>query len=226
MVRRPVAALILLLFAACASSGPPSVPNDREWNAIKAEYQKLDMLRKTAPFPAAEMPRRQQIELVLENQKKLSPVYQPFFGKLKEYFERTGDQRAARLYASEKIRIGDDYMFVLARYDSAIALYESALSLDADNAPARERLAQARARRYVTMEVFAAIHQGMKEREIRKLVGMPREDWIKQVAQKGRLYSVWIYPKEDGGASAIYFDNGVVYHTNWNAALPPAKASK
>ena len=54
------------------------------------------------------------------------------------------------------------------------------------------------------------------------LVGLPREDWIKQVVQNNRVYSVWIYPKEDGGASAIYFDNGIVYHTNWNAAAPPA----
>jgi hypothetical protein len=44
--------------------------------------------------------------------------------------------------------------------------------------------------------------------------------------QNNRVYSVWIYPKEDGGASAIYFDNGVVYHTNWNAAAPPASQTQ
>jgi len=52
-----------------------------------------------------------------------------------------------------------------------------------------------------------------------------REDWIKQVIQKNRAYSVWIYPKRDGGASAIYFDNGVVYHTNWNAAPASSQAA-
>ena len=56
-------------------------------------------------------------------------------------------------------------------------------------------------------------------------MGLPREDWIKQVVQNNRIFSVWIYPKSDAGAAAIYFDNGVVYHTNWNAAAPPA-ASK
>jgi len=66
----------------------------------------------------------------------------------------------------------------------------------------------------------------MKEDEVRGIVGLPREDWIKQVVQNGRVYSVWIYPKSDGGATAIYFDNGVVYHTNWNAAAPPAPPTR
>src|SRR5688500_19997699 len=54
------------------------------------------------------------------------------------------------------------------------------------------------------------VKAGMKEDEVRRAVGLPREDWIKQVVQNNRVYSVWIYPKADGGASAIYFDNGVV----------------
>ena len=77
---------------------------------------------------------------------------------------------------------------------------------------------------------YLGLEQGgkyrMKEEEVRRLVGLPREDWIKQVVQNSRVYSVWIYPKADGGASAIYFDNGVVYHTNWNAAAPQPQAAK
>ena len=73
------------------------------------------------------------------------------------------------------------------------------------------------------MTDFATVKTGMKEEEVRRIVGVPREDWIKQVVQNKRVYSVWIYPKADGGASAVYFDNGVVYHTNWNASAPPAK---
>jgi hypothetical protein len=73
------------------------------------------------------------------------------------------------------------------------------------------------------MTAFANVKTGMKEDAVQRLVGLPREDWIKQVVQNNRVYSVWIYPKADGGASAVYFDNGVVYHTNWNAAAPPAK---
>ena len=65
-----------------------------------------------------------------------------------------------------------------------------------------------------------------RQYDVRGLVGLPREDWIKQVVQNSRVYSVWIYPREDGGAAAVYFDNGVVYHTNWNAAAPPASQAQ
>ena len=109
------------------------------------------------------------------------------------------------------------------RYDKAIALYREALEFDPASADATARIALAEQRRYVNMTSFAAVKTGMKEEDVRRLVGVPREDWIKQVVQNKRVYSVWIYPKADGGASAVYFDNGIVYHTNWNAAAPPAK---
>ncbi len=118
--------------------------------------------------------------------------------------------------------MGDEYMQYLSRYDKALELYRSAVELDPNSADAKKRVELAQQRRFVSMTAFANVKGGMKEDTVRGLVGLPREDWIKQVVQNNRIYSVWIYPKEDGGASAIYFDNGVVYHTNWNAAAPPA----
>ena len=140
--------------------------------------------------------------------------------KLKEYRDRTGDPRATALMAREKMIMGDDYMNILSRYDKALEFYRSALELDPGNAEIQQRIETAEKRRYVSMAAFANVKVGMKEDEVRDLVGLPREDWIKQVVQNNRVYSVWIYPRSDGGASAIYFDNGVVYHTNWNAAQP------
>src|SRR5687768_3770252 len=150
-------------------------------------------------------------------------MYVAFVDKTREYMERTGDPRARALLAREKILLGDEYMNVLARYDKAIALYREALELDPASPDARARIATAEQRRYVAMTPFATVKTGMKEDDVRRIVGVPREDWIKQVVQKQRVYSVWIYPKADGGAAAVYFDNGIVYHTNWNAAAPPAK---
>ena len=69
--------------------------------------------------------------------------------------------------------------------------------------PARQARYLAENRRYVSMNAFAAVKGGMREEEVRRLIGLPREDWIKQVIQNGRVYSVWIYPKADGGASAV-----------------------
>jgi tetratricopeptide (TPR) repeat protein len=221
-MRKPF--VLLILFAlACAPAGPVTTPNDREWGQINADYQWIQTLRDAQKQPPASATRKEQIELLLENHKKLEATYVVFVDKTREYFDRTGDVRAGRLLAREKIILGDEYMSVLARYDKAIALYREALEVDPGNADAQARITQAEQRRFVSMSSFATVKTGMKEEEVRRIVGVPREDWIKQVVQNKRVYSVWIYPKADGGASAVYFDNGVVYHTNWNAAAPPAR---
>ncbi|HYC91526.1 MAG TPA: hypothetical protein VEO54_20065 [Thermoanaerobaculia bacterium] len=222
---RKLIPLLVLLALACtvAPSGPPTEPNEAEWSVVSRDYQWILTLRDAQKKPLASATRKEQIEILLENHKKLEPTYVAFVDKTREYFERTGDTRAGKLLAREKILLGDEYMGVLARYDKAIALYREALELDPGNADAQSRVTLAEQRRYVSMTSFATVKQGMKEEEVRRIVGVPREDWIKQVVQNKRVYSVWIYPKADGGASAVYFDNGVVYHTNWNAAAPPAK---
>lgn len=213
----------LILFTACVPAGPPTNPNDREWSLLSADYQWIQTLRASQkPIPPS-APRKQQIEIMLENQQKLAQTYQVFVDKVTEYFDRTGDPRAASLLAREKILLGDEYMNLLSRYEKALEMYRKAQEIDPGNADAAARIALAERKRHVSMSAFAGIKQGMKEDDVRKLVGLPREDWIKQVVQNNRAYSVWIYPKADGGASAVYFDNGVVYHTNWNAAAPPAK---
>jgi hypothetical protein len=226
MSKRLATVLTALLFTACAvaPSGPPTTPNDREWSLLMADYQWILTLRDAQKKPAANASRKDQIETLLENHRKLEPTYVVFVDKVREYHERTSDPRAATLLAREKIILGDEYVNILARYDKGISLYREALALEPANADAQARIAAAEAKRFVPMNAFASVKQGMKEEEVRKLVGLPREDWIKQVVQKNRVYSVWIYPKADGGASAIYFDNGVVYHTNWNAAAPQQKA--
>lgn len=220
-MRRSLIALSCIALASCASAGPPSHPNDKEWNLLSSDYAWIETLRKAQPVPAPSASRKQMIETELQNHKKIEPVYVAFMEKLKEYHDRTGDPRAASLLAHEKMAMGDDYMNMLSRYDKALEFYRAALQLDPENVEIKRRIETAESRRYVSMNAFAGVKVGMKEDDVRSLVGLPREDWIKQVVQNNRVYSVWIYPKSDGGASAVYFDNGVVYHTNWNAAAPP-----
>jgi Tetratricopeptide repeat. len=218
--------LILLLTAlACTSPGPVTQPNDREWSLISADYQWLETVRAGLKKPSPTATRKERIELSLDNLKKLEPTYNAFMDKVHEYHLRTGDPRAASLLAREKIILGDEYLSVLSRYEKAIDLYREALELQPGSTDAQQRITLAGEKRFVSMTGFANVKTGMKEEAVQRLVGLPREDWIKQVVQNNRLYSVWIYPKADAGAAAIYFDNGVVYHTNWNAAAPPA-ASK
>jgi tetratricopeptide (TPR) repeat protein len=221
---RSVSSILVAVFvtAQLIAAGLPAQPNDREWGLLSAEYLRIDALRRAQPLPPANASRKQMLETVLDNQKKLEPVCVPLLDKVKEYFDRTHDPRAGQVLAREKIIMGDEYMQYLSRYDKALDLYRAAVDLDPSSADAKQRVTLAEQRRFVSMTGFANVKSGMKEDIVRGMVGLPREDWIKQVVQNGRVYSVWIYPKEDGGASAIYFDNGIVYHTNWNAAAPPA----
>jgi tetratricopeptide (TPR) repeat protein len=212
----------MLAAASCATPGPPVQPNEREWNLLMADYQWLETLRKAQVLPAASASRKQQIEARLANMQKIEPVYVAFVDKLREYADRTHDARASQLLAKEKITLGDEYMNVLSRYDRALSLYREAQQIDPSNPSLPQKIATAEQKRFVLISAFAAVKSGMKEDDVRTLVGLPREDWIKQVVQNNRVYAVWIYPKSDGGAAAVYFDNGVVYHTNWNAAAPPA----
>lgn len=214
--------LLLLAVVACTPPGPSTQPNDREWSLITADYQWLETVRAAQKKPAASATRKERIELALENLKKLEPTYNAFMDKMHEYHRRTADPRAAALLAREKIILGDEYMTVLSRYEKAIDLYREALELQPGSVDAEQRIALAGAKRFVSMTAFANVKTGMKESDVQRLVGLPREDWVKQVVQNNRVYSVWIYPKSDAGAAAIYFDNSVVYHTNWNAAAPPA----
>lgn len=223
-MRKPALPLLLLLLQACAPAGPdPSVAIEREWALLSADYQWILTLRDAQKKPPAGAGRKEQIEILLENHRKIEPTYNVFIDKVRDFLERTSDPRAAALLAREKILLGDEYLSVLSRYDKAIALYREALEIDPTNAEALKRVAAAEQRRFVSMADFATLKTGMKEEHVRKVIGLPREDWIKQVVQNNRVYSVWIYPKSDGGASAVYFDNGVVYHTNWNAAAPAAR---
>lgn len=213
---RPV--FLLVLFLTGCASGPVTRPNDREWTQIQNEYQRLETERRNAPPTAVNASRKEQIEVRLAVLRRIEPAYSAFFEKLREYYERTGDPRGGRLFAAEKVRMGNDYAELLSRYDRAIELYQAALVVDPTNVEAQQKLERARANRYVDISRFSSIQIGMKEDEVRRAIGSPREDWIKQIVQKNKVYSVWIYPKEGGGACAVYFDNGAVYFVNWNAA--------
>ena len=217
--------LSLLLLSACApAAGPATQPNAREWNLLTADYQWLEGVRNSQKKPASTATRKERIEILLANHKSLEPTYVAFIDKVRAYYDRTSDPRAAAILAREKILLGDEYMAVLSRYDRAIELYREALEFQPGSTDALQRIAIAEARRFVSMEAFAQVKNGMRADAVERLVGLPREDWIKQVVQNNRPFSVWIYPKADGGAAAVYFDNGIVYHTNWNAAAPSAAA--
>jgi len=192
-----------------------------EWAAIEADYDWLNTLRNANRVPGTTAGRKERIEAWLVSERKLEPVYGRFIERLENYYIRTGDPRAASLFAKEKIRMGDSYMNILSRYDRAANMYRSALHVEPDNEEARKKLEIAERLRFVDEARFARVESGMTESDVEAILGLPREDWIRQKIESGHVYSVWIYPRSDGGAAAVYFDGGVVYHRNWDAAPAP-----
>lgn len=192
-----------------------------EWAAIEADYAWLQTLRNASRNPGPSASRKERIEAWLANERKIEPVYGRFIERLEAYYSQTGDPRSATLFAREKIRIGDSYMNILSRYDRAMNMYRAALEIDPDNEEARQKHALAESRRFVDASRFENVADGMSESDVEQLLGLPREDWIRQKIEPGHVYSVWIYPRSDGGAAAVYFDAGVVYHRNWDASPAP-----
>ena len=218
---RTLLILTILLSTACASApvavAPAPVPDEEHWRSLDREYQWIETLRNATQAPDPTSPRADQIAAVLDSHRKLDPVVVPFMDRLETYLARTGDGRAAAIFAKEKIILGDEYMLVLSRYDRAIEMYQSILAVDPGNIDAKQRIAAAQQRLYIDNGAFDLVTTGMTEQEVQAKIGLPREDWIRQKLENYRVFAVWIYPKADGGAAAVYFDNGVVYHKNWEA---------
>lgn len=212
--------LLTLLSSSCASSVARQ-PEVDPWRELQAQYQTIEAIRAAHPIPSSG--RREQVEVLVERQRRLEPIYAPFISALRAYAQQTSDPRARTLYARERVLIGDEYATYLARYDRAIQIYRNALEMDPDNQTIRNRLAFAESRLFLSPRLFTEIQPGLTEAKVIDLIGYPRVDWVRETIRNGRVYSVWIYPKEDGGAAAVYFDDGVLYHKNWEAA--PADSS-
>lgn len=219
MSRRLVGLIALILIVACSSTSTgrhSSASPTGRWERLRAQWESIEAIRASNPVP--ESNRRRQIEALVKRQRRLEPIYVSFITELRRYVEETSDQRAASMYARERMLMGDEYADYLARYDRAIEMYRNALEVDPENRALREKIAAARERQFVSQSKFHRVQPGMDEETIAELIGYPRVDWVRETVRNGRTYSVWIYPREDGGAAAVYFDDGVVYYKNWDAA--------
>src|SRR5258708_33271318 len=119
---RSIVSLLITTFLATerTAASLPTQPNDSEWGLLSAEYLRLDSLRKAQPLPPANASRKQLLELVLDNQKKLETVYVPFLDRANEHFDRTYVPLAGQLLAPAKISPGDESMQHLMRYDTEL----------------------------------------------------------------------------------------------------------
>lgn len=131
---------------------------------------------------------------------------------------------AIRMKSDEDIRLARQYIDQAGDYRRAIEIYETALAADPANARLRAGLENARARRYVTLERFALLKDGMTQTEVRRLLGPPNLQDVRAYPERG--VTAWFYPKDaSGAAAAVWFrEDGPapeVYQLDFNAIHAP-----
>lgn len=214
MKRSALTVCCLIVLQACSSA--VRTPEDAEWLKLTETYSRIEATR--AAFQTDGGSRRDRIASAVSLQRQLEPVWIPFMSALENYYRTSGDPRAAAIWVREKLLLGDGYADLLARYDRAIEVYLSGLELDPGNPALIDRIERAWKRAFVQPPAFNSVRAGMREHDVVDRLGYPRVDWMRQVVRSGKIYQAWIYPRSDGAAAAVYFEDGRVYHKNWQAA--------
>ena len=144
--------------------------------------------------------------------------------------ESTGEAKSApelaaaiRMKSSEDLLLAREYIDRGGDYAKAIDILASARTVDPDNQELAAAQAEAERLRYMDEERFSRIEKGMTEDEVRAELGQVKQQNVRH-PEAGQV--VWLYPREDGAAAAVFFrarPDGVleVDDTNFEAAPSP-----
>jgi hypothetical protein len=132
-------------------------------------------------------------------------------------------QAALRMKSDEDILVAQEYIDQGGDFETAIAIYRSALAVDPDYPRLKEALAAAETRRFMTRELFSRVKEGMKPEEVRLLLGQPNPHNVREYPEHRVLG--WFYPKDaSGAAAAVWFETAsggpVVYRLDFDAVAP------
>jgi tetratricopeptide (TPR) repeat protein len=230
-------ALVPLLAVGCGEPERPgreAAAADAEWAWLQRAKENLD--RKRAELAAAKSPPpalvREEDALSEELNRRLV-AFLNARPPLEGHPLTARQQGALHMKSDEDIRLAHEAIDQGGDHQRAIEIYESALAVDPDNQRLRQELAQAERVRYITAERFAQVQKGMRQEEVRGLLGQPNPHNVRDYPQRG--VSAWFYQKDgSGSAAAVWFEKKggglVVYSTDFAAvkaprpAGPPARA--
>lgn len=206
-----------------------------EWDWLEQTQQRLDEQReRLAQLEAQAEPGKPPSEELARLRKEVDDLAEDFNRRLVEYVnahassgETPGERQLAaiRMKSDEDILLAREYIEEAGDYRRAIEIYETALAADPDNPRLRTELETARARRYVTRERFALVHEGMTQDEVRRLLGPPNLQDVRDYPERG--VTAWFYPKDaSGAAAAVWFrkegESPAAYQLDFEAIQPPA----
>lgn len=209
-----------------------------QWDWLQQTKQRLDEQREhLAQLEAKLEAGKPPSEEILRLRKEVDDLGEDFNRRLVEYVnahassgETPGERQLAaiRMKSDEDILLAREYIEEAGDYRRAIEIYETALAADPENPRLRTELETAKARRYVTRERFALVREGMAQEEIRRLLGPPNLQDVREYPERG--VTAWFYPKDaSGAAAAVWFRKGdsaiEAYQLDFDAIQPPAAAT-
>lgn len=233
----------LLLPACSACSGCREPPQDRERaarsEASEAEWEWLQSARKRLDGQRGQLAALKDAQEADRLRKEVEAQTTELNRRLVDFINANAAaspgappderQRAAiRMKSDEDILLARQYIEQGGDYRRAIEIYETALAADPENGYLRKEMETARARRYVTLERFAQLKEGMTQDEVRGLLGSPNLQDVRTYPERG--VTAWFYPKDaTGAAAAVWFQKKAaksevaeVYLLDFDAIQPPS----
>ncbi|MGH9459153.1 MAG: tetratricopeptide repeat protein [Thermoanaerobaculia bacterium] len=136
---------------------------------------------------------------------------QRYVETLRAFVDRhPGHARAREVY--EKVEL--DFAERLASrgdYDGAIRYYRSVLETNPRNVAARDGLAEAERKRFVSAEAVRALEKGMSAEQVAQRLGRPFPGWSRRLVRGPHVTESWYYRRADGGLAAVFFRDGRLF---------------
>jgi hypothetical protein len=203
----------------------------KAWDDLDAVYQEAERLASVSRPTAAERGRIRDLQTRLPvAEARFQVAYDDDQAALTAFLaaalaaQPTSEETRAALAlnAESAVRYAGDLIARSGDYRRAIELLRTARGYFAD-ARQPTPLALAKALRHasefevVTRAHFSRLSRGMTAAEARAQVGVPYAGNVRRSQVLGREVTSWLYRNDEGGATALYFDeSGELYAWRWN----------
>ena len=219
---------------------------EQAWNELKdlrsqvaakqAELKEIEAISKRKRTPEQKQALETLPGEITELKQKVDTDYEALQDKLADFLNVALNEfpddpvtdKALMIYSEEALVTAADHIRNAGDYKKAIEIlataknyYENLGKQPYDKLV--KAIAQYEDMRTITRERFDAVKKGMTMDEVSEVAGPAYYGNRREDPKKGAI--MWLYPRRDGGAAAIYFKKktGKVYGKKWDAVKPQVK---